>query len=150
MLKKTGIFLLFVSCFSLGFAANSSVSEAVKQDSVIKDTMKLTPVQEKEISFFTKRTSMSGDEVKELLSRGFSRDKIKEIYVFFALSNEKLDNVVSIYDEEGDLQLTMKDLNITPKRFQEKMDATFPEGDDDDFGLVLKNKAPWKKPVTTW
>ena len=143
--KAISLGLLGMFVFGVG-ATTFTLAEATPQrkPSVIKKTYHTTKKDKVEISYFKKRTSLKEETIADFLSKGYSRNNIKEVYVLSLMSTEKFENVVAIYqDEDRKVDLAIKDLKLNQDDFKKEFNKTFPEGDDTDFDRIKRSKPVW-------
>lgn len=149
MQSKKIISLSLLGLFIFGIGATTfSLAEASPQkrqtQSAIKKNFHTSEKDKIEISYFKKRTSMKDETVANLLSKGYSRDGIKEVYVLSLMSSEKFEEVVSVYEnEDRKVDLAIKDLKLDQDEFKKQFEKTFPEGDDTDFDRIKRTKPVW-------
>lgn len=141
--------LVLFGCFLINtntVYARVHIKSESEQNTIIKRNVNSNQNIELDVSYLTKRTSLSESEVYNLFKKSLSKNDIKICYTLYILSNEKLDKIVDTYlDENKKLGLTLKDYNIKKKNFDSKLEKLFPSNDETNHDLVDKNKVPYRQ-----
>ena len=145
--KIISIGLLGMFVFGVGVTTVTLVEASTikrQTQSAIKKNFHTTEKDKVEISYFKKRTMMKDETVADFLSKGYSRENIKEVYVLSLMSTEKFEDIVAVYqDEDRKIDLAIKDLKLDQEEFKKQFEKTFPKGDDTDFDRIKRTKPVW-------
>ena len=97
-------------------------------------------------SYLTKRTSFTKEDVYDFFEKGYSKDNIKELFTMKILSDMDFNDIKDIYeDNEFNLKLSLKDIQIDEETFNKRFNELFPKDDETNHDLVDRTRVPFKK-----
>ena len=103
--------------------------------------------QRRESVEIARRTSLSEKEIKELVGMGLSKDDIYICYTAREFVSYSMKDIARVYlDEDKDLDLFLKDLDIPREEFEERYQRLFPP----DENPVRRANVPWLKAPYRW
>ena len=127
--------------FSISLLIYSPYIEA----GAIKTNTRSTIQRDKDTSYLTKRTNLTEDYLYQLYDKGFSREDIKTCYIIRLLSTYTMEDIVDFYKNENkDLELVLKDTQVTKEKYDEKYENVFPADDQTDHDRIERTRIPWR------
>ena len=135
------ILFIFLTILSVSLFVNASFVEA----GAIKTNSRSTPQREQDTSYLTKRTNLTEDYLYKLYDEGFSREDVKSCYVIRLISEYTMDDIVDLYkSEKKDLEMILKDVQVSKEKYEEKYENTFPADDQTDHDRIKRTRVPWR------
>lgn len=128
MSKLARVLLIFLVLLS------ASVAMAKPKDG-------LSEPQQREAREVARRTSLDERDIKRYIRMGLEKEEIYACYTVLQFVDKDMDDIVQVYlDEDRDIDLLLKDFDISREAFDEKYAALFEsEGDNP----VRRANVPW-------
>ena len=135
------ILFIFLTILSVSLFIDTSFVEA----GAIKTNTRSTPQREQDTSYLTKRTNLTEDYLYKLYDEGFSREDVKSCYVIRLISEYTMDDIVDLYkSEKKDLEMILKDVQVSKEKYEEKYENTFPADDQTDHDRIKRTHVLWR------
>lgn len=115
------------------YAASQKNRSSTSTQSVISSSK-----QSSDVSYLKKHTAFSKKEIKNLLAQGFDKEDIKRLYILKYMSSEKFQDILTIYKESDNIDMTLKDLNIEFSKFWAAYEKQYPEDEQTNHDRAAK------------
>ncbi len=102
----------------------------------------LSEPQRKEAAEVARHTSLSEQEIKKYINMGLAKEEIYICYTVWQFTDVSMDDIVQVYlDENRDLEMLLKDFEISSEDFEKRYEAMFPEKENP----IRRANVPWLK-----